>query len=390
MATIPLFTFKDLIDHLVDYVGDNATKQAVRDAKRAALDAYRDLASYHDWSYYTSHLRIITQRPQTDGTIQYLHSSGAYPRQLILTGATWPSWSALGQVVINAVPCKVAARINGTNLQLDIGSNPGADVAAGAVYNLNQGTYQLPCDFIGAVQFYNMQSGVPLTYEAPGAWLARQRVYQGPSAPYTYSYVSDPNSFGALALALFPIPDNAYPLDSIYKRRARPLIFDQYNAGTASVANVMGGTTTVTGSGTAWTSAMVGSVIRLSSNSTDYPTGLSGANRAAEENVIVSVESTTSLTVDAAIVPTYSGVKYVISDPVDVEDGAMLTVLLRGCESQSTFCRIMKNQETAQQAFTAALIRAKESDRRHLGRRLPGAAPTTIRLRDYPAGSDIG
>lgn len=381
-----LYTFKDLIDHLVDYVGDNATAQAVRDAKRAALDAYRDMPAWHDWSYYVGRLRIITQAPQTTGTVQYKHSSGAFPRQVILTGATWPSWASLGQLVIGSVPCKVAAVIDSTDLQLDIGSNPGADYPAGTTYTLCQSTYQLPCDFIGATQFLDLKRGVPLTYEPPVSWLSRQRVYQGPAAPYTYTYVTDPNSFGALAVAFFPIPDGAYPLDTIYKRRPRPVVIDQYSAGTVSVG---GNSPTVSGSGTAWTSAMVGSVLRLSANGTDVPTGADGANRAAQENVITAVASATSLTVDASVPLTYSGVKYMISDPVDVEDGAMMTVLLRSCESHSSIARIMKNQDAAQKAFIDALIRAKESDRRHLGHRIPGAAPTVLRLRDFPQGLDV-
>lgn len=42
-----MFTFQDAIDHIVDYVGGNASDQLQRDAKRAAIDALRDLANAH-------------------------------------------------------------------------------------------------------------------------------------------------------------------------------------------------------------------------------------------------------------------------------------------------------------------------------------------------------
>lgn len=387
MATIPLYTYKDLLDHLVDYLGDNASQGALRDARRAAQDAYRDLAHAFEWCYYVARGRVNTVQPYSTGTIAYDHTGGSSERLVTLTGGTFPSWAASGQLVINSIVYEVAQRLSSTTLQLTIGQNPGADVASGTSYTLYQDGYPLPYDFISCDRVIDMRRGVKLSYEHPRSWMARQQVYQGPSAPYVYTFTQDEHSFGALAIRLFPIPDNIYPLDFIYKRKPRALVIDQYSAGTASVA---ASSTTVTGSGTSWTSAMVGSVIRLSSDNVNAPTGVAGANRAAEENVITDVASATSLTIDAAITTDYSGVKYVISDPVDVEYGAMLTALLRGMEAQGTIARIMKNEDRAQLAYRAALVRAMEADRRSTAQRVPGAPPHFLRLRDFPVGADMG
>ncbi len=385
MAAIPLFTYKDVVDHLVDYLGDNATQSAVRDARRAALDAYRDLTNGHDWSYFVARGRVNTVQPQTTGTIQYQDSSGPVPRLVTLTGATWPSWAGFGQLVITGVVYEVAALLSATTLQLTIASSPQADLAPGTAYTLYRDSYPLPCDFVAAERLQNTRDGVPLVYGAPREWLARQRVYQGPGTARFYTFFSDPHSFGAMAVGFFPPPDTAGAIDFIYKRRGRRIVIDEYNAGTVSTD---GTTATVTGSGTAWTQAMVGSVIRLSATAADYPTGQSGANRPAEENVIVAVASTTSLTADAPISTAYSGVKYEISDPVDVEDGAMLTAYLRGCEAQNTITRIMKNAADARQNYHDALIMAKEADRRNMAMRVPGEAGWLFRLSNFPRAAD--
>lgn len=386
MASIPLFTYKDVIDHLVDYLGDNATQTALRDARRAAQDGYRDLMNAHDWSYLVVRGRVNTSAPQTAGTIQHQESSGPYPRYVTLTGATWPAWAAYGQVVISNIIYQVAQVFDSTHLQLSIGSDPGQDFAAGTAYTLSRHVYPLPCDFVAAERVIDMLRGVRLTPEHPRQWLARQQVYQGPSAPYTYCFLQDPHSFGAMAIGFFPTPDQVYPMDFLYKRRMRRIVFDQYSTGTASTA---GGAATITGSGTTWTSAMVGSVVRLSGDTVNVPTGLSGNNRAAEENVIIAVPNATTLTIDAPIATAYTGVKYVISDPIDLEDGAMLTAYLRCCENQNSINRIMKNQAQAMAAWKDALIQAKESDRRNLAQRVPGAPPHFLRLRDFPMGGDV-
>ena len=53
-------TFQDVIDHALDYLGGNPQDAALRDCKRATLEAYRTLANAHNWSYLYTHGRIIT------------------------------------------------------------------------------------------------------------------------------------------------------------------------------------------------------------------------------------------------------------------------------------------------------------------------------------------
>lgn len=387
MPAPQLFTYKDLIDHLVDYIGSNASKEAVRDARRAAQDGCRELASAHSWSYYMQRGRIVTSDDYTTGTLAYDHTGGAYERMVTLTTGTWPSWAALGQLVIDNVVYQVAERKSDSIITLTYAHNPGEDVAAGETYTLYRDSYPMPSDFQAAGDFLNAANSLWLHYVEPNEWMKRQRVYHGVASPCMYTFTSDENYMGSMAVRFFPPPDDDYPMDFLYKRRPRQLYYDEYSTGTATNTAA---STTVTGTGTSWTDRMIGSVLRLSASTTVAPTGLAGGNPYDVERVITAVASTTSLTVDASITDAHSAVKYAISDPVDVEDGSMLTALLRCCEKQSVIIRHMKNANVAGPAYRDALIQARESDSRYMGRRVAGGMPNGYRLADMPAGSDQG
>ncbi len=123
--------------------------------------------------------------------------------------------------------------------------------------------------------------------------------------------------------------------------------------------------TAVTGAGTAFTSAMIGSVLRVSSNTTDLPDDLAGNNPFAYEARITAVASATACTVDASL-GTGTGLKFIISDPVDIEQGAMLTAVLRCCERELAQERTMdvEARAMATSRFKEALLAAKEADYR--------------------------
>src|SRR5579863_7298239 len=143
-----------------------------------------------------------------------------------------------------------------------------------------------------------------------------------------------------MSVRFFPPPDNTYFMDFIYKRRPRQLSVVLVSAGTASTTS---GSTTVTGTGTSWDSTMVGCSIRFSAQGNNVvPTGPSGENPFFLERTVLSVTSTTSLTVDQDPAYTGTNLAYAISDPIDVEEGAHLNLLLRLCEKQLRMARRIK------------------------------------------------
>lgn len=89
-------TYQDCVNHLLDYLGSDPSDAALRDAKKAVNEAYRDLANAHTWTYlYTpvclQTAQMIGEDPNNSGisdgtTITYKHSGGEFPRMVTLYG----------------------------------------------------------------------------------------------------------------------------------------------------------------------------------------------------------------------------------------------------------------------------------------------------------------
>lgn len=388
MGTVALTTYRDLIDHAIDFLEADVSGEVERDARRAVLNAYRDLPTRHDWTLYWAYGRINTVEPYEEGTVTYDHTGGLYERMLTLDGGTWPEWASLGFVVIGTVRYEVADRKSTTVLTLSVNGNPGEDLDAGTEYSLRRDTFPMPSDFVAGDEFVNVNNQSQLVYSHPRHWLERKRVVLGPGFPSSYTFLGDPNYFGSISVALDPAPDSAYALDFLYKRRPRPLKVDSYSAGTVTVG---ADAATVTGSGTAFADKHAGCVFRIASGSTQTPTGPAGAAPYEHERVVVSVGSATQLTLDATVPDGFSGVKYQLSDPVDVEDGAMLNALLAGVEYYLARARNMKDRGEIEQHWMRQLTRAREADVRTTARRAAGDwNGYGRRLAHFPTGDDVG
>lgn len=383
MPSLNLLTYRDAVMHLVDYLGANPRPEAIRNSKTAVLNAHREMATAARWVFYYTHGRVNTVASYSTGTIAYDSAT----RHLTLTSGTWPSWSAYGTVVILNVSYEVASRVSDSIITLSTNSNPGADIAAGTSYVIFRDTYPMPLDFVAADGFMNQGNFTLPVYVHVGAWLDHQRLSKQPAIPRIYTFRGDPHYQGALGVSFYPPPDTIYQYDFIYQRRPRQLKVYEENTGTVTVSS---GSATVAGSDTAFDATHVGAVIRFSANATDAPEGLAWSTPYYRERVITAVTDASTLTLDTVMDVTVSGVKYVISDPVDIEPGAMQTAFLRCCEKQEAIVRIMKNRADADAAWKQALIEARESDNRSFGDRVAGQRGVLRqRLAYMPRGSDV-
>jgi len=384
---IEMVCWRDLIDHAVDYLGASPSGEARRDARRASLEALRDLASAGEWHYYYDRWRLNLVGAYLSGTVDYDHTGGASERLLTLTGGVWPAWAAFGTVVMDNIPYEVASRLSDTALTLTENANPGADLI-GEPYHIYRDTYPLPCYFqsVGSVILVNHM--ITLLPEHPNAWLERQRVFRGTSMPRTYTVRGDPQYMNTLSLSFFPAPDIAYQVDMVYRRRPRPMLVDEYSTGTVSTTP---GSAVVAGSGTAWTSRLGGTVFRIGMDPTKPVTGKPGPNGPALERQVVSVDSPTQLTLDDVAEDNLSRAQYLMSDPADVETGAMYSALLRGIEAQMAKSRRMQDRAQAEGEYVKALIRAREADSRSFAEEQGGTTrrPWPVRLRDMPISGDV-
>lgn len=304
-----MLTYFDAVESLIvsTYGGPQDAEQ--RDIRTAIHRAYDELTTIRDWSYYHVHGRVITDAPYSTGTVTY--NPATY--ELTLSGGTWPAWAAYGHVKVGNRVAVVSSRTSGSVLVLSSTVTFPAALTS-EPYTLYRMTYPLPADFRNLDEpsdEYNWWSGL---YVTPDEAIKLERVQKSSGTPYHWTVIKDPHGVG-WAIKLIGYPTKAETLDFTYRRSARGLRYSGHEAalrqGTISRASA-----TVTGSGTAFTSAMVGSILRVG-DATNFPGPIQSLTPYVSESEITAVASGTSLTTESS--GTVAGsTKYVITDPIDI------------------------------------------------------------------------
>ena len=362
-----IWTYSDVMEHLTDDVEPDSVQRVQRMLRRAIAEVYRDLPKVHNWSYYLTRGRIVTNAAQSTGTIFYDHTGGTYSRMVVLSGATWPSWAAEGTIYINNVAYEVDERKSNTQITLKTTSNPAADVASGTAYLLYRDTYTLPDGFGSMQRLFELQTGRQIDYVAPTEWLGLQYP-PSPGMPSRFTVTGSPDSFGSMSIRFAPPPKDQVAYDFIYRRRPQPLSVESHRLGQVVVFS---GNPQITGVDTNWNSSMVGSVIRLSATMGE-PTGPYGVRPYTYQRFITSVTNATTLDIDSAINQIVAG-SYEISSPIDVDNEVMLSAFLRGCECANGLITDRKQVELRKARYEEALRLAMEADDRYVGDRASSA-----------------
>lgn len=362
-----LYTYSDIVSHLQDYMGDLNDGRSKRYAKRSATDGLRELSNIHPWTYYKGTTRITTVASYGTGTVDFDYTGGANERQLTLTDGIFPLWIEDGCVIINTIPYEVDERISDTVITLTRASNPGQDVSD-ATYTAYRDTYPLPVDFVSADRALNLLRTFEMQYVTPKDWLTSQRWLRTPTNVWYYTILGDQNYQGAMALKLAGAPSSVEVVDLLYRRRPRQLRYHEYKEGTVTATS---DSATVTGTGTQFSAFMVGSVIRLYDD-TEYPTNEEGDYPAYVERTIIDVSSDTVLTVDLEIPDTYTAVKYVITDPIDIDKQTMLGAYKRTCEKLIEVQRQGDNLDSVVSGWNAEIRMAMAADKRYTGTSVAG------------------
>jgi hypothetical protein len=388
-GTVNLLTYADLVEQLIDYHGVDAKPSHLRDARRAVAAAYRDFPNEHNWTYYYQHGRITTDAPYKTGTIEYDQTGGGFERMVTLTDGIWPTWAAYGVLIVNNIIYQVAERKTDSQITLSIQSNIGADLAAGTSYTLARDTYPMPFDFISTDEMHTTESWRTIQYTHPRNWLAAHRHNSAAesSTPAFFTITGDPNFFGCLAARFYPFPDSSATIDFVYKRMPRALKVEKFQDGTVSSAL---GIYTLSGVGMTFVGDHVGTVVRLSGDAKNYPTARTGINPFKQERILMSVVTDQVIAVDAVWDQTLAGVKYTLSDPIDLEPGVMTTAFIRLCEKEFGLMTRLKDRTGLIQAYELALERARSADSRYTGPRVSGGILWERRLANMPRGADVG
>jgi len=364
---VKLFTFSDVLSAMLDWTTIPSTDAlTLRKIKRSIASAYREFLGSRNWSILMGRGRITTQAQYNTGTIEYDNAT----RTITLTDGTFPSWTMLGRISFGSplLEYQIVDFPTSTTAVLSVNANPGADVAAGTSYTLFQDAYPLPvnCQSVGTIK--DAQRNVVLQYMEPNDWVALRPYNTYPAVPRFYTISADPNYIGTLAMRVLPPPDIAYNFDFMYKKYPRDFSVQIYNTGTISSSG-----TSVTGSGTAWTSAMIGCVIRYSSSARTKPTGLEGDNPYVEQRIITSVGTPTALTIDQAFSSNISGMAYEISDPIELEANAMYTAFLRRVQADLGPEMKRSDIDMLKKISAEAYVQACEQDSRSFDQKPEGA-----------------
>lgn len=378
MTTPTVYTYYDAIESLVDFCAGHGFSAKQEVIRRAVQAAYRELVAERDWHWLYKDGRVQLQAAYTTGTVAYDHSGSTYERELTLTGGTWPTWIVDAVVRFDDVICEVESRKSDSVITLDVQRNPGADVAAGTTYSAYKRWYALPNDFVALWGPLETTTWLKSRYRPVQDLAALERYEDSTGDVYYYAIGPGDGLYGSQVLYVSWPTDATETLDIPYKRMPRTLRYTGYDAAeSAGTISVTAGSATVTGSGTSFDTNMVGSLLRIATGATK-PTGLEGATPYAEQRTIIDVTtgSTETLTLDAAVSTTRSGVAYRITDPVDLGPPVAYEAFLRGAEKHvgNTMRKAIdpSTLRALRDAYQEALFMAKSADSPTRQRRIAG------------------
>jgi hypothetical protein len=370
MSATEIWTYQDIVEHLLDVFDSERAGRPLRIARRASAEALRELSSCYRWSYYDSSRILRTVAAYSTGSITYDNTGGTSENLVTLAGGTFPSSDVrYYRMIIAGIHYPINSYIDSTNVTLSANENPGADLAAGTSYQIYRNSYPLPVGFVEIGELYDITNEVPI----PIVQTDKQHRdsifwFDTPDTPWQASIRNDQEFLNSLSLVFGPPPNAAVVYGYTYHRSPRQLLTEKYATGTVSVS---GGSTTCSITTGAFTTAHIGCVIRFGTSALEPDNvfgGITDTDTACtDQRVIVSVASNgTSCVLDAAPAAAISAVKFTVSDPVDIEHTAMLTAYQRMAEAAYTRLskREQKDRNDRESAALMALRLAIEKDNR--------------------------
>jgi hypothetical protein len=302
-------TYADILQHVDRVLKGQGGRSASQDQMRTAVQtAWEKLPAMHDWNWFTKRLRIWIAASYSTGTVSYSSSTGI----MTLSGGTWPTWAAGCTVRISDISYPVSERLGGTTVLIDSNVAPSADLSAQS-YTLHNDSHSIPTDFLAVGSDMILDRHYKVDYVSPG-----QMEDEVEESGIPDRFCIEPGTGTVPVLRVRPLPTSSHRMECRYRRRGRALRHSGLDArdyqGKVSVSG-----TAITGSGTAFTSSMVGAVLRL--GTTDQPPGaIEERYPYAEELVVKSVQSALAATAESAASASFATVHYRVTDRVDATE----------------------------------------------------------------------
>ncbi len=317
------YTFQDAMVYLQSVNRSGTGSGDKIDYKNAIIDALEQLMLYHTWSYYRPSHRIELDAAYSTGTVTYVDST-----KVLTTTGTWPSWAAKGRVRINDEISIVKSRTSDTDIVLDDTICPNADISTATTYEIYRSKYPLPSDLRHIENVIIEDGAWEVTQVDARALFERERWASNSGQTWAWALCPDPDNDGQYCIWVDPYPDTQEPIGFLYRRSPRAMRWtgaeplSQWSGFAEAAAQ-----TTLT-IGTGLSQSMVGSILRIGSDSltSQYPTPLAGDNPYVEEHKILTV-SGNDVTIDSpGLANTYTNARVIITDPVDITDTMRLAL----------------------------------------------------------------
>lgn len=310
-STRQFLTYFDAVEHLISASFGGPQDAEQKDIRTALQRAYREVSTVKDWRYYHAHGRIVFNA-RWEGTVTYDEETRLFTR---VTGDPFPLHSANCHLRVNNVVVRIAKRVSGNELLADPVVKFPTDLLTAKNALLYQSLYRLPSDFRNIDTPMDQNKWTYFTFVEPDMAMKIESTVDLQGPPNAWTVIKDPYSSG-WAVKVIGYPIIVQTLDFTYRRLPRGLRIsgheDSSRSGTVTASGL-----SLTGTGTNFTQAMVGSVIRFGTQES-LPDSLGSMHPYEAEARIAAVSSATSATLASEV--TATNVKYVITDILDMPD----------------------------------------------------------------------
>jgi hypothetical protein len=307
-----VLTYYDVVEHLItsSFGGPQDAEQT--DIRTSVQRAYSELSTLRDWNYYQMHGRIkfLTS---WKGSVTYSKDTRFID---LSSGDAFPTNSVLCRMRVNNTVLKIAQRVSNTRLLCDPVLTHPTDLVSPTSAIIYQDTFPLPADFRTVDSPIDHVAWTRFIYVTADQAMKLENANNLAGPPHAWTVIKDPQGTGwAIKVVGYPVENSN--LDFTYRRLPRRLRISGHEAtsrqGTVSISG-----TAVTGTGTAFTQGMVGSVLRIGT-ATESPGSDGSMKPYADEAVITAVASATSCTIDRSL--SGSSLLYLVTDICDMSYG---------------------------------------------------------------------
>jgi hypothetical protein len=280
-----MLTYQDCVEHLITSSFGGPQDAEQRDIRTAVQRAYQEVAWIRDWEFYHTHGRIIFN----DDWIGSITYSSATRTLTKVTGDAFPLDATRFHLRIGDIVCRIQSRTSDTVLVLDSTLKLSDDIDEAVEARLYRSIYPLPADFRNIDPPIDESSWTGFQYVSQDHAMKMERADDIAGPPAYWTVRKDPDSLG-YAIQVLGYPIKVEALDFTYRRSPRLMRLSGHEsasrAGTISISGA-----TVTGSGTSFSSDMVGSVLRVGT-AANHPDSFGSMNPFAAEARITAVSNT--------------------------------------------------------------------------------------------------